>query len=469
MESFSDYSVWSFISILAVLLIAMLLANLIKKSVKFLKNSLVPTSVLGGLILLVISITFESITGKNIFDTEFFGSNGVVTMEILTYHCLALGFIASALKNSTQKFTKERSKEIFNSGVTTVATYLLQAVLGLGITIIAALIMTDFFSAAGILLPFGFGQGTGQALNYGIMYETENGFVGGRSFGLTIAALGFLAASIGGVVHMNILRRKGLVGNVNRDVSEKISLQDIQTAEEISINGSIDKFTIQVALVFLAYSMTYGVLIGLSKLIPSFATTLFGFNFLFGVLMATLLKAFMNLLKKKKIMKKEYVNNFMMNRISGFCFDLMVIAGIGAIRISVLKDYWVVIAILALVGTFSTYFYNLFIAKKMFKNYAQEQFLAMYGMLTGTASTGVILLREIDKDFLTPASDNLVYQQIPAIAFGFPIMLLAKLAPDKPVLTLIILVAFFVVMNIILFRSYIFKKKNKGNTCTENN
>ena len=31
MESFSDYSVWSFISILAVLLIAMLLANLIKK------------------------------------------------------------------------------------------------------------------------------------------------------------------------------------------------------------------------------------------------------------------------------------------------------------------------------------------------------------------------------------------------------------------------------------------------------
>lgn len=462
MESFSDYSVWSFISILAVLLIAMLLANLIKKSIKCLKNSLIPTSVLGGLILLVLSIVFESITGKNIFDTEFFGGKGVTTMEMLTYHCLALGFIASALKNSSQKFTKERSKEIFNSGVTTVATYLLQAVLGLGITIIASLIIANFFSAAGILLPFGFGQGTGQALNYGIMYESENGFIGGRSFGLTIAALGFLAASIGGVVHMNILKRKGLVKELDPSVSERISLQDIQTAEEISINGSIDKFTIQVALVFLAYTLTYGLMIGLSEIIPSFSTTLFGFNFLFGVLMATLLKSIMKFLKKKKVMKKEYVNNFMMNRISGFCFDLMVIAGIAAIRISVLKDYWVVIAILALVGTFSTYFYNLFIAKKLFNGYAQEQFLVMYGMLTGTASTGVILLREIDKDFSTPASDNLVYQQIPAIAFGFPLMLLAKLAPNEPILTLIILFAFFVVMNIILFRSFIFKKRNKA-------
>ena len=85
----------------------------------------------------------------------------------------------------------------------------------------------------------------------------------------------------------------------------------------------------------------------------------------------------------------------------------------------------------------------------------------MYGMLTGTASTGVILLREIDGDFKTPAADNMVYQNFPAIVFGFPMMLLATLAPVKPVLTLIIFIAFFAVMNIILFRSKIFKKLSK--------
>ena len=82
-------------------------------------------------------------------------------------------------------------------------------------------------------------------------------------------------------------------------------------------------------------------------------------------------------------------------------------------------------------------------------------------MLTGTASTGVILLREADPEFKTPVSDNLVYQNFPAIVFGFPMMLLANLAPKQPVLTLGILVAFLIVMNLILFREQLFKRKNK--------
>jgi len=38
-------------------------------------------------------------------------------------------------------------------------------------------------------------------------------------------------------------------------------------------------------------------------------------------------------------------------------------------------------------------------------------------------------------------------------------MLLATLAPQQPILTLIILVLFFIAMNILLFRSFIFKKR----------
>ena len=124
-----------------------------------------------------------------------------------------------------------------------------------------------------------------------------------------------------------------------------------------------------------------------------------------------------------------------------------------------MKDYWGIILIMGVVGLVITYIYNYYVAKKLFPEYAEEQFLTMYGMLTGTASTGVILLREIDGDFKTPALDNLVYQNFPAIVFGFPMMLLATLAPVRPVLTLLILVVFFVVMNVILFRSRIFKRR----------
>ena len=45
-------------------------------------------------------------------------------------------------------------------------------------------------------------------------------------------------------------------------------------------------------------------------------------------------------------------------------------------------------------------------------------------MLTGTASTGVILLREIDPLYETPASHNLIYQNLWAIVLGAPMLLL---------------------------------------------
>ena len=114
---------------------------------------------------------------------------------------------------------------------------------------------------------------------------------------------------------------------------------------------------------------------------------------------------------------------------------------------------------MGLLGMAVTYAYIHFVCRKLFPNYCEQQFLAMYGMLTGTASTGVILLREIDGDFKTPVSDNLVYQNFPAMVFGFPILLLATMAPAKPYLTLGIVVVFMVLINILLFRSLILRKK----------
>ena len=356
--------------------------------------------------------------------------------------------------------SKQRTIEIFNTGVTTVSTYLMQAIVGFGITIIASFILTDFFQAAGVLLPFGYGQGTGQAMNYGNIYETEYGFVGGKSFGLTIAALGFLSASIGGVVHLNILKKKNKIKLTNaEDSTEKAT--NIEGDNEIPMQASMDKLTVQIAFVLAAYLLAYGFMYLLGLILPGMKATIYGFNFLLGVLSATLVKTVVNKLRDKKIINRQYVNDFLMTRVSNFLFDIMVVAGIAAIRLSILENYWGVILILGVVGLFTTYFYNLWIAKTLFKDYEQEQFLMMYGMLTGTASTGTILLREIDGDFKTPAADNMVYQNFPAIVFGFPMMLLATLAPEKPYLTMIILVVFFAVMNLILFRSKIFKRKNK--------
>ena len=460
MANFWDSNVWGTLNLVAVLLLSMLLATVLKNMIKFLRVSLIPTSVLGGGILLVISSVYEIITKKGFFDGAFFNNNGFSTLETITYHALALGFIASALKTGKGKLSKKRTIEIFNTGVTTVSTYLLQAIIGMGITMIAALILTDFFNVAGILLPFGYGQGTGQAMNYGNIYETEHGFDGGKGFGLTIAALGFLSASIGGVVHLNILRKKGKILSTG-EKAENLQSEQIQSEKEIPMQGSMDKITVQMGMILGAYFIANLLMAGLSMLLPGMKATIYGFNFLLGVLAATLIKTVLNFLNKKSIIKREYGNNFLLTRCSNFFFDIMVVAGIAAIRLSVLEKYWGVMLILGLAGALSTYFYLRKVSLSLFPEYAEEEFLGMYGMLTGTASTGIILLREIDENFETPVADNMVYQNFPAIAFGFPMMLLATLAPVKPVLTFIILVLFFLAMNIILFRSLIFKRKKK--------
>ena len=458
MLNFWDYNVWGFLNLLAVLLGSILLANVLKRHIPFLQASLVPTSVLGGGVLLAIVGIWRVITGEDFFETPFFGGNGTATLELITYHMLALGFTASAFKTSEGQLTKERRVEIFNTGVTTVSTYLLQAVFGFGITMVAAKVIRGFFPAAGVLLPFGFGQGTGQALNYGNIYEMEHGFVNGKSFGLTIAALGFLSASVGGVIHLNLLKRKGLI--LHKGSAEgAIHAEDIQNEGEIPMQESIDKMTIQIALVAAAYMLTYLMMLGLGNLLPGLRSVIYGFNFILGVLSGTVMRSLLNWFRKTGMGTREYVNNFLMTRVSNFFFDVMVVSGIAAIRLSALEKYWGIMLILGIVGLVITYAYNYVVSKLLFPRYSREQFLAMYGMLTGTASTGIILLREIDGDFKTPAADNMVYQNFPAIVFGFPLMFLATLAPVKPGLTFVILVAFLGVMNVILFRSFLFMKK----------
>lgn len=460
MLNFWDFNAWSGLNVFAVLLASLLVANIIKKAIPFLQASLIPTSVLAGGILIVVAGIYKWATNDVMFDTAFFGGHGTATLELITYHTLALGFIATTFKSGKGKMNKKRTVEIFNTGITTVSSYLLQAVLGLTISLVATIIIKDFFDAAGILLPFGYGQGTGQALNYGGIYENDFGFEGGKSFGLTIAALGFLSASIGGVFHLNYLRKKGLIPNKKTEEGT-IHAEQIQSSNEIPMQESVDKMTIQIALIGLAYLLTYLMMLMLGNLLPGMKSVIYGFNFLLGVLSATVIKFVLNLLKKAGIVKKEYTNDFLMTRAGNLFYDIMVVAGIAAIRLGVLEQYWGIILIMGVVGLISTYIYNRWIAKVLFKEYQEEQFLTMYGMLTGTASTGIILLREIDGDFKTPAADNMVYQNFPAIVFGFPLMLLATLAPVKPWLTLGILTAFFAVMNVILFRSFIFKKKKK--------
>lgn len=467
--SFSDLTVWPVILLMGVVLGGLLVGNMLKRAVPFLRKSLIPVSVIGGLFLLLISTLCKVFTGKYFFNYFLFGNGGQLTgieiLEILTYHCLAIGFIAMTLRKTgsdNKKKEKGRVRDVINSGMVTVNAYLLQGIIGLAVTFVSAFFIPKILKAAGLLLSFGFGQGTGQALNYGSIYEGTYGFEGGKSFGLTVAAVGFLAAGLGGIVYLAWHKKKGDIQV--RESHSALNTENVEEEGEIPMVESMDKLTVQFALVVLCYAAAFGIMFLLGKLVgDGLRSTIYGFNFLIGTLVAVILKAIMKLLKKGKFMHRDYVNNFLLSRIAGFAFDIMIVAGIGAIQIDLIKDYLGVILIMCLLGVVGTFLYIKTVSNTLFPSYRHEEFLVMFGMLTGTASTGVILLREIDPMFETPASDNVVYQTFPAIILGFPMMILAAFCPKSDTATLItlgIMLAYFVVLNLVLFRSKIFKKKN---------
>jgi ESS family glutamate:Na+ symporter len=92
----------------------------------------------------------------------------------------------------------------------------------------------------------------------------------------------------------------------------------------------------------------------------------------------------------------------------------------------------------------------------------------MYGMLTGTISSGVLLLREIDPDYKTPASNNLVVGSSYAIVLAAPILVLIGLAAKSTAmcfLTLGLITVYFAALLLFILKA---KNKKKSSDATEN-
>ncbi|MBR5730372.1 MAG: hypothetical protein IKX89_00320, partial [Firmicutes bacterium] len=83
--SAANVQLWNSIIQLAIIAAALLCAMFLRRGVPFIRKSLMPTSVLAGFILLILKAV-----GILHPDTQF--------MEWLTYHGIAIGFIAMSLK-----------------------------------------------------------------------------------------------------------------------------------------------------------------------------------------------------------------------------------------------------------------------------------------------------------------------------------------------------------------------------------
>ena len=385
------------------------LAMLIKRTVPHLQRFIIPNAILAGFIGLVLGPSLLNLIPLQL---ERLGD--------IIYHLMAVGFIGLSLK----KVNTDRSRNSANAGFVIVSAYLVQGIFGFLLTLCWNAFDKGVSPLMGLFLPLGYGQGPGQAFSLGSQWE-ELGMSNGAAIGLTVAAAGFVWATIGGIIVLNfVLKRDN--GFERNPIMEKAEVV-VKDFEFPSMDGA----TIQIVFIGAIYFGVYALLTGITRLLSplgdfgrTLATMLWGFHFVFGALAGLTVRHIYNGLLRRGIVREDYLNNFLLQRISGGVFDFMVAAAISAVSFARVSDVFIPLLTLTLLGGVLTYAYLSFVVPKAFPENSKTNLIAMFGMLTGTISTGIALLREVDPGMETGAADNLVLGSGVAIGLGLPLMVL---------------------------------------------
>lgn len=454
--------IWNYIIDISLLSILLLISTVMKRKLAFFRRNPIPIPVIAGFLGLIL--------GGDVLGIISFNS---VRLENLVYHLMNVGFIALSLKASK----KVRTREYVDSGMFIVSTYLIQGILGFSLSLLFFYTLSpETFPLSGLLLPLGYGQGPGQAYSMGRQWE-ELGFAHGGNMGLAYAAMGYVWACAGGVALIAWLqRKKGLKrrDDVNGAPVGKHDIYDDDQPVELPLKESIDGLTLQLIIIGFVYLLTYLTLKGLELALAgtgifgrTLAQLLWGFSFIIGAVYGMGVRRVLDMCHEKGWMKYNYTSNYLLERVSGGAFDYMIIAAISAVSLYLLKDSLVPFLVITTVGGILTIWFILKLAYRVYKNDTLENALAMYGMLTGTISTGIALLREVDPDFRTQAAKNLVFGSGTGLVFGLPLMIMLNIpimgyANNQPVLYLITLLGFVVYLAILLFLMLLGKGKKEN-------
>ncbi|MBQ6527603.1 MAG: hypothetical protein IJI38_03665, partial [Clostridia bacterium] len=166
---------------------------------------------------------------------------------------------------------------------------------------------------------------------------------------------------------------------------------------------------------------------------------------------------------EKGLTPKQYRNNYLLNRLSGLFFDLMITAGIASISIEDISGLWIPFLLSVIIGAIATWFFLKWASHQAYPDYEREGLISMYGMLTGTIGSGILLLREIDPGLETPAANNLVIGSSFGIVLGAPMLVFVSLAARSTMMCLItfaLIIVYWAVLALIIRRKPVSRKNS---------
>lgn len=375
----------------------MLLVGVVCRAwVPLIQRFLIPACLIGG--LLGLALVSTGLTPLPVSDLEAFA-----------FHLFNISFISVGLTPSSGGQRVHQRGALIRGPLWLAlmegVTLPLQAVIGGGAVIVFGWFGVELFSTFGFFAPLGFTEGPGQALSIGKVWEGF-GFANAATIGLTFAAVGFFFAFLVGVPLCSWGIRRGLAvaGAGQLDATVLKGIVDRHRPKEPAgaltmHSGNIDTLAFHLAMVGLVYVITYGVVWGLGRVLPADAANiLWGFFFFFGLGVGLLVRTLMGWLGIAHLLDAGT-----QRRVTGWSVDFLIVATVAAIQVPVVWRYIVPISVICLLCGVLTTAVVVFLGRRL-DEFALERTVAIFGTVTGTVSTGLLLLRIVDPEFETPVA-----------------------------------------------------------------
>ena len=386
MEGFTPWTLFVDIGIISLLL---LVGKWMRVKIKWVQKLFIPPSLLAGFIGLALGPY-----GFNILP---------ISNQTGTYAGILIAFIFGALPLTSKK-AEGSSKEISTMWAYSQAGLLLQWAFG---GLLGLLVLNQIWPLSpgfGITMPSGFcgGHGTAAALGQAV---GQLGFDEILTLAMTAATFGIVASVILGLIFVKWGARnkhttyladyKDLPSELRTGLlpQEKRESMGESTCSSISI----DSLTFNLAIVCVIALGGYGISKLAAYYMPGFELPVFSCAFVVGIILKKLLD---------KTRASESICPQTVGHISGAMTDFLVAFGIASIKISVVIEYIVPLAILLLSGLAVTLIYVFVMARKLMKECWFEKALFTWGWFTGTMAMGIALLRVVDPKMKSRCLDS---------------------------------------------------------------
>ena len=121
----------------------------------------------------------------------------------------------------------------------------------------------------------------------------------------------------------------------------------------------------------------------------------------------------------KRLGAEHLIDPGIQRRITGWSVDFLIVSTVIAIKLTIVWQYILPISAISLVSGALTTLMVVYLGKRIW-SYNFERTIAIYGAVTGTVSSGLLLLRIADPDFETPVAVDIALMNvfsIPSIGF----------------------------------------------------